>query len=456
MGSAGSNTTRELIGRTPNKADRAAAMQGLLFVIPSLSITLISYVLFTLLEELTARELNVFSITVMSAIVLSLLGTAGVQFLIYGEVDESKCAANEAESRVCIRRGAEGGLTYALVFSLVAAAGLYPYFVMVLDFSLAQFLHFVALLSFYSMTWVLTASFWAVGENRYPAIIFPISYLVLFALTYAFYLIGPVYTISGYTLGIGVLLWLSVVAAYTAFRGESRAGGSFDARSSKGRSLSGEYSGILLHTFLILAIFLDKIVVWVSEGLREGTGLLIVGPYTSGAFLGLVPAFSVAAVAYFSYRTRPVAHDMYQGTLLDIRNRIAEYRRTYSRGFRAMLMLTLVLFCVIVPYGYFFVRDAEVFRILVTISVGVFFFVGIVFNSVVLPMFGKTGVAALSMFAVVLCVSVSALFVGVDVWYASVGFLVGSVLGFIVSDVYRRRLFAAFEYNMFRLLPVAG
>ena len=453
---AESLSTREVARRTPPHIDRTSAAQGVLFIVPSLSITLVSYALFALLTELTAQELNAFSITVMTAIVLSLLGTAGIQFLIYGEVEECRDSRDVEASAKCGRRGIELGLMYALFFSLIAAAGLYPYFVIVLGLSLAQYFHFVALLSFYSMTWVLTASFWAAGENRYPAMIFAISYLVLFALSYAFYLISPSYTITGYTIGIGVLLWLSGVVAHSVFRDDRKAGRSSESDIVRKRSLAREYSGILLHTFLILALFLDKIIVWVSEGLREGTGLMIIGPYTTGAFLGLVPAFSVAAVAYFSYRTRYVAEDMYKGTLFDIRARIAEYRQIYGRGFRSMLLIGLALFAIVASYGFYFVHDAEVFRILVTTAAGVLFFVGIVYNSVVLPMFGKTGVATISMFVVVVCESASAPFVGIDVWYASVGFLVGSFLGYLISDVYRRRLFAAFEYNVFRLLPVAG
>jgi len=214
--------------------------------------------------------------------------------------------------------------------------------------------------------------------------------------------------------------------------------------------ISTEYWGILFQTFFIVAVLLDKIIVWVSEGARTGSGLQILGPYTTGAFLGLVPTLGIAALAQFTEKVKPSSKEMYTGTLADIRRRIAEYKTLYRKGLVTMLALGTALLVLVAVFATFYSHDMKVLMIVLTIGVGALFFEMILYNSFVLPIFGKSHVSAISVSIVCLCEILAAPFVSNDLWYASLGFLVGSFLGFIISYERTTRLLSDFEYNAFR------
>src|SRR4030042_4184549 len=223
-----------------------------------------------------------------------------------------------------------------------------------------------------------------------------------------------------------------------------------EAAQTMPKLISTEYWGILFQTLFIVAVLLDKIIVWISEGARTGSGLQILGPYTTGAFLGLVPTLGIGALAQFTEKVKPSSREMYIGTLADIRRRIAEYKALYRKGLVTMLALGAVLLVLVAVFATFYSHDTKVLMIVLTLGIGALFFEMILYNSFVLPIFGKRHVSAISVSIVCLCEILAAPFVSNDLWYASLGFLAGSFLGFMISHVWTTRLLADFDYTAFR------
>ena len=98
MGIAGFNL-KDIVKRISYDIDKVSLSQGALFIVPPLVITLTSYALFALLTDITGQQLNVFSIIVMSAIILSLVGTGGMQILVYRIIEDNRYHEDRIVSR---------------------------------------------------------------------------------------------------------------------------------------------------------------------------------------------------------------------------------------------------------------------------------------------------------------------------------------------------------------------
>lgn len=425
---------------------KQAVGQGALFVVPSLVITIISIVFFLQLRYFTAEWLNMFSVTIIAAVVLSLLGTAVIQIVIYRVQDDSYYRDGAA------LRGIRLGIFYSIIASLALSAAMAPYFLSGLGFPVTYYLHFVLLMLLYSGTWIITSTFWAVGQYKYPALIFTIAYLVLLASSYGAYQVGQDYAISGYTGGIAILLLLSWLAARMEFARPREEVRLVDDLSGVGRLISQNIPAIIFNFFYVLAIFLDKIIVWAAEGVKSGSGLLVTGEYAIGSFLGLVPLFSIVAAVYFSSRSRALTGDFYKGTLREIQDRIREYKRLYQAGQRMMLVMWTVLFIAMIFVGSYFFASFQIMNVLITMGLGSLLFTAIIYNSSVLPIFGKTIISAVAVVAVCVFEFLSIFFVAYDSWYASAGFLLGSLVGFLISHISTQRLLHDFDYNVFHYL----
>jgi uncharacterized membrane protein len=423
-------------------------MQGILFVAPSVVITAISYLLFALLKDITPPELRQLSLTIMTAVLLSLVGTAPVQLLIYRIVDEGVAAKNEIPA---MRRAVRVGLIYGVVFTLAVAVLAYPVFRIVLGFLPEDYFFFVALFTMYSFIWVVTTTFWASGDYRYPAVIFIFGYAALFFLTYGFYELNPSGALTGYTTGVAVILLFDAAALVDKF-GVKQVAQQPSVPSPVYLLLKRNVAAVFFQVFYVLAIFLDKVSVWVVQGLKSGGGLELTGSYTVGSFLGVITLFAVATIASFNARIIPVTRDLYKGTFDEIKSRVTEYRRLYRRGLAMLMFVSLLLFGLATAFTWFYVPDVDVLRIEVTIGAGSFFFLIIIFDSSVLPLFGRIRISAISLLIVCLSELIAAFFVPRDVWYAAAGFAAGSFLGFLVSQVTLTRLFRHFEYQLFRQL----
>jgi uncharacterized membrane protein len=127
---------------------------------------------------------------------------------------------------------------------------------------------------------------------------------------------------------------------------------------------------ILFNIFYVLAIFLDKIIVWVNQGLQTGQGLVVTGNYTTAAFLGLIPLFSIAVVAYFTSRTKSIVQDRYKGTFSEIQKGLKEYERIYRTSLGAMLLIAMLLTILAVISGYVLTGNTQILQILLTIAMG--------------------------------------------------------------------------------------
>jgi uncharacterized membrane protein len=192
----------------PAEPRRASVNHAIAFILPSIVVTAVSIVLFARLTDLTVDQHNVFSITVLAAIILSLVGMAGMQLLIYRITDDRDYYADGGASR-----GTRLGIVYGVIFSAVVSVLTAPYFMTVLNFSVVDFFYFAYLLLLYSVVWVVVSGFWASEQYMAPAIMFVISYALIFAATLAAYQTNPAYAMAGFAVGTTVLLTVFLVAS---------------------------------------------------------------------------------------------------------------------------------------------------------------------------------------------------------------------------------------------------
>jgi len=421
--------------------------RAILFIVPSLMITVSSIILFSQLTGLTQQQNNIFSITIIAAIILSLLGTAGMQVLIYRVVDDDDYYIDGGAVR-----GTIIGIVYSVIFSLFAAVLVAPYFLIVINFSFVEYLYFVYLLFLYSAIWVIVSVFWAANQHKYPAIIFTFSYLFIFLSTFISYHINSEYTITGYTIGTTVLLMLCGIISILVFRKPKAPHKLINDFIRLKAIIPKNLSSIMFNILYVLAIFLDKIIVWLAQGLSTGQGIVVTGNYTQGSFMGLVPMFSIAMMAYFTSRTKPLTTNRYEGTFLEIKNRISQYKKIYQFSFGMLLLMALGLAVIISLIFFLLNLDAGVMKILITVAIGAIFFSGVMFNSVVLSIFGKNRISTLAVLCIVFCELASIPLVTNDIWFSAMGFTIGSFIGFLISYISTFRLFSNYEYNMFSYL----
>jgi uncharacterized membrane protein len=442
-----SGTGFEMKQTSRPKPESGNVSRGILFILPSIVITVVSIILFSQLTSFTPQQQNIISITIIAAVILSLVGMAGIQVLIYRIVESRGDYADGAASR-SIRIG----VTYSFVFSIVVAALASLVFLNVLHFSFTDFIYFAALLFLFSSTWILVSAFWASGKYGHTAAIFIVSYLVIFAFTYFAYQINHTYAITGYTAGTAVLFLAFLMSSAMIFQKPETTHKFSEDFFKLSNLISQSSAAIMFNILYVLAIFLDKIIVWVSQGAATGQGLTVAGPYTQGAFLGLIPMLSIAVVAYFARRTQPLVDERYNGTLDDIKKRIQKYKHIYWAGVRSIVFITVMLTVVTALLSYFFINDSQVMPVLLTVAAGSVFFVLIIFNSGVLAIFGKTSTSTYAVLMIIIFELLTIPFVSYNAWYCSLGFLIGSFIGFLMSIVPIDELFSNYEYNIFRLL----
>jgi hypothetical protein len=130
--------------------------------------------------------------------------------------------------------------------------------------------------------------------------------------------------------------------------------------------------------------------------------------------------------------------------------RIQEYKRLYNMGLLTMLSSGSVLLALVVGFSQIISGDNMITLIALTIGLGVLFFEVILFNAFVLPVFRQSRISTVSMIIICLTETVIALLVPKNIWFASVGFLTGSFMGFLLSHFATKRLLSEFDYNAFR------
>jgi hypothetical protein len=441
---------KQIIIKITRDIDKNALRHSALFYVPSLATTLVSFLLFSAFKGFNPYEHNKLQVIIMASIVVSLVSVAGIQFLINRVVGE----ASQSDERVKQKAVASGfiklAITVSVILSVAVSAILYKYFSSTIHLSNLEFILFVILSLFYSIIWVLTAAFWAWGLYKYPALIYVISYIAVFILSYIGYRLSPIDFLLGYTGGVALLVGLLSFFSWNFFRGKEKTKGIIENVKKLPDLFAKNYWGILFQTFFILAIFLDKIIVWISEGTKAGTGIQFTGVYTTGAFLGLIPTFSLVALAYFTEKVKPLSKGMYSGTLQEIHHRIKEYKQIYNTGLLTMLSVGFGLLAIVVVLGQLVIGNVDVTLITLTIGVGALFFEVILFNAFILPVFHKSHISAIAMLIVCLSEISTVFLVRGNVWFASLGFLVGSEAGLLLSHFTTKRMLSEFDYNAFR------
>lgn len=420
---------------------------AVLFVVPSLVTTSISVLLFSLLRGFSAEQLNHLSVMMFTAIIISLVAAAGIQLLIYRITEDHEFFKEDAA-----RRGIKIGILCTAMIAWILLAIGTLYFQNVLNFSTTDFLTVIVLTLIYSAIWVITSAFWAAEKNHYPAALFVIGYAWIFVCTYGAYQINHDYTLLGFTVGSGFFLVLSWLVALRAFGKPATAHDLLADLRQMGHLALQNKSAIVFNIIYVIALFLDKILVWVVEGRAAGEGLKIVGPYTEGAFLGLIPLLSIGVVAYFSNKTKALMENRFKGTFTEIQSRIEIYKSAYQKGFITLLFSGCVLGIIVVLIGYQFITQSNVMAILITVVCGAIMFSGIIFNSMVLPVFGKGSVSVAAVAAVLAVEIASYHFIATNNLYAALAFFSGSLIGFGISTVYTLYMFSNFEFNMFSVL----
>jgi hypothetical protein len=419
----------------------------MLFIVPSILATSVSILLFSLLRGLSPEQMNHLSIIMFTAIIISLAAAAGIQLLIYRIIEDHEYFVEDAA-----RRGIKTGILCTLIISLILLAIGTPYFLNVLNFGVTDFLAAIGLTLIYSAVWVITSAFWAAEKNYYPAVFFAIGYAGIFACTYGAYRINHGYALAGFIIGSVFLLVLAWLGALRAFEKPAKAHSMRADLTRIGHLAAQNKSAILFNILYVIALFLDKILVWVVEGHAAGNGLQIVGPYTEGAFLGLIPMLSIGVVAYFSSRTKTLVENRFKGTLTEIQDRIGTYKSAYQKGFITLLSSAFIMGIIVALICYRFIAQAHVLAILIMVICGAIMFSGIIFNSTVLPIFGKSSVSVAAVLAVIAAEITTYPFIATNVENAALGFVFGSLIGFMISTFYTLYLFSNFEFNMFSVL----
>lgn len=431
----------------PVEVKKGAFGRAVLYVIPGIVVTTFSVLLFAQLTGLDDGELNRFSVIILTAIIFSLLSATLMQILIY-RINEDKSYFADGGAVRSIRMG----VVYSLLSTLVVSGGIYlalKRFAMPTD---QEFLFFVALHFFFSGTWVLTSVFWAQRRYLYPSVIYLVAYALVFINTYAMYLVYPDQILTGFTIGIAMLFLFSLLVAVVVFPRPQNGTSLWDDLTHLPALDAGTAWAILFTSLYVIAIFLDKIIVWIYQGQIAGTGIYIGGIYTFGSFLGLIPLFSIGGIAYFQDRTRHLAEHFYKGTRSEIDARAEQYKRIYQQVFTATLLLACFLAALVVALTYRFTSDNELVIIVATVSVGSVFLSGIVFNSVILPVFGPSYTSTLAASIVVVGVLAMIPLVSVDTWYAALGFLGGAAVGFLVSGIVTIRYLSRFEFRLYHYI----
>jgi hypothetical protein len=115
-----------------------------------------------------------------------------------------------------------------------------------------------------------------------------------------------------------------------------------------------------------------------------------------------------------------------------------------------MLSVGFGLLAIVVVLGQLVIGNVDVTLITLTIGVGALFFEVILFNAFILPVFHKSHISAIAMLIVCLSEISTVFLVRGNVWFASLGFLVGSEAGLLLSHFTTKRMLSEFDYNAFR------
>ena len=211
-----------IIAKLTRSVDKVALKDSTLFYLPSLATTLVSFILFATIKGIEPGKLNTIQVTIMASVILSLMLVAGIQFLtntVIGQINTSEDKTKQQSLSSGFTRLA---ILLSFIFSIIISGVVYPYFSSVLHFSTMDFSFFVILLVCYAFIWVITGAFWALGQHKYPAIIFVFSYIVIFAFGYIGYHLGAVEFMVGYTVGVVLLLALLSLFLLSVFRGQQK------------------------------------------------------------------------------------------------------------------------------------------------------------------------------------------------------------------------------------------
>lgn len=429
---------------TPQPPKSSPVGRALTMMAPSVVTFLITVSLFAVLRDFDEAGLRRFTIAVMAAVILSLLGTAPLTPITIGIIGEGP------PRRQAVNRAILVGSICCALWSLATSAALYRFMTASAGLSPADFTFMAALTLLQSLVWIVMGTYSATKQYESFASIFILGYVVLSATTYAAHRIGPEYTLAGYTAGVASLLAIGLFGTRQAFpdRGDT----SLPALRPALRAVArGAVAASPFHFLYVVAIFLDKIIVWTWVGHQDHQGLTIYASYTMGSFLGLVPIFALAVTAHFEARATPLVMGLYRGRLSDIQRTAGEYKRLYRRDGRVMSLLGLALLGLAAAVVTLLFREnTEMLRVLLTIGAGCILFSRIIFDYMVLSFFGRTPVSAAAVLLVCVAVMVTIGFVRLNLLYVSFGFLAGSLAGCITSQYLTYRRLRSFEFNVFR------
>ncbi len=440
--------TNSLPAPRPQRALSPAA-RAIVATAPAILTFAITVLLFITLTRFDSQALNLFTITVMAAVILSLLGTAGISPVTLGIIGDG------SSGRDALDRVFRVGAAYSAGYAIAVSAALYHFLVGMVGLSAIDFGFFAALLFILSLVWVVAGAYAATRQHVSFAVVFVSGYSVQFLLTYALHRLDPSLTLLGYTAGALTLLASAVFTLREAFdRTEPAAGLQSSIISLLRRNPWASVFPILY----AIAVFADKLIVWLWMGSRSGGGLVISSPYTFGAFLGLVPLFSLGTTIHFEARAAPLVKAMYQGRFSDIRRTANEYKKLYWRDLAMTLLFGLAFLAGAVGLArLLFPGDTgTVMKVLLTVGAGSIIFSTIIFNYMVLSLFGNMRIPTLSVLMVCVAEVGAIPLLRFSTWFAALGFLAGSLAAGLLSLLVTLRTLHSFEYHIFHYATMSS
>jgi len=268
---------------TPPVSRSAAKTQSLLFILPMLVTTGVSVLIFSMVTGLSVKEQNTYSLIILGSVILSLLGMAPMQMVMYRLVDEPEF--NDGGITRGLRAGILYGLIYSIAISVLALVGFF-----LKDFFLfSNILFFTSLVLIYSLTWAITSAFFATEQYIYPALVFVLAYLIIYILSLISFQLFPRYFWIAFITGSALLPILSGIIALIVFKKpEGRHSVLSDVRNIT-KLIASNLMSVVFNVLYVVVIFLDKLIVWLSGGLIGDVNPVIGSPYTAGSFLGMIP-----------------------------------------------------------------------------------------------------------------------------------------------------------------------
>lgn len=430
----------------------------MLYVIPLMTLLIMYYFLFLFLGEvLSMIEFNKFTIILMLATISSLIIGGGIQVVTSKMASDSQYL--KVKDKILLKDGIKIGIFYVIFLSFLLAIIFFLNIRIVLPFTRVDVIYFYLILTLLSCSWILMTPFWVVKKFKYPAISLTIAYFLIFFLSLSLsisFAFGYDGAVVGYILGIGILLLLLFFFTIKLFGTSGWIENWEKLILSSPKLIKEQFWPVLFGTLYFLVIFLDKILIWLFEGVKVCQGTFAINStYDTASFIGLLPVtLGVTIIIYFWRVTEPLLKNLYKGTLEEINRRAERIVMLYKKCLVGSILLpTFIFFLITLAIFEFPNKNVTMINVLIITCVGSIFFSGLAFNFAFLSIMREERISALSMLVVCGMEGIIIVFgLPYNILFAPIGFFIAMLTGFIISLLVVRSKLKNFTYNMFSSL----